>query len=227
MATSQLATSLTSVLSGISATTVEAGVAIAGAAIAALPLVLLAVGWRRVRLSFRGSRGVGTVTRVGRTGPRTTKAQVSFGTADGGEASVRLSVPPGTRAGDRLDIRYERARPEFATNRSAPAVILHFLLPVGALAAVGLAGVAGTLYTSAEGGFTAFSNGYAVVVLAVLGLYAFFVGYLRYSELSHHDPEVTGQTAAALRGSSPAGAVLTPTLVGAVLFAGAVVLAWR
>jgi hypothetical protein len=229
MATPSLAISLTSVLSGISAATVETGVAILGAAIAALPLLLLGVTWRKVLLSFRGCGAVGTVTGIDQTGssPGQARAQVSFRAGDGREVVAHLNVHKRTRAGDRLDIRYDPARPESATNRSARAVITRFLLPVGTLAAVGLAGVAGTLYTAAAGGFGAFSNGYAVVVLVVFGLYAFFVSYLRYAGITRQGPGMTGQTVMALPGSSAVGAVLAPTLVGAVLLAGAVVLAWN
>lgn len=171
-------------------------------------MVLLGVGWRRVLLSFRGSAAVGTVTGIGGAGPPSGRAQISFRTASGKDVGVRLNVPKRTRAGDQLEIRYDPARPEFATNRSASAVVARFLLPVVTLAAVGLAGVAGTLYTAGAGGFDAFSDGYAVVVLAVFGLYAFFVSYLRH-------------------GSSVAGAAAAPMLVGAVLLTGAVVLAWK
>lgn len=228
MATSSLAISLTSVLSGISAATAETGVAILGAAIAALPLVLLGVTWRKVLLSFRGCAAVGTVTRIDRAGspPGQAWAQVSFRAGDGAEIVVRLNVHKRTHAGDRLDIRYDPASPQSATNRSARAVVTRFLLPVGTLAAVGLAGVAGTLYTAAAGGFDAFCNGYAVLVLVVFGLYAFFVSYLRYAEFSR-GAGMTGEPPMALPGSGVVGAVLVSTLTGAALLAGAAVLAWK
>lgn len=225
MATSPLAISLTSVLGGINTGTAEAGAAILAAAIAAVPLVLLAALWSRARLSFRGSAAVGTVTRTEPAGARMCRAHISFTTADGTEVTVPLNASRRTRPGDRLGIRYDPAKPEFATNRSAGVVVTHFLLPTGALAAVGLAGVAGTLYTSATGGFDAFVNGYAVVVFVVIALAAFFVSYIRYGE--HHDRvhDVPGQTATVTRGSGTAGAILTPVLVGVIMLALAVVFA--
>jgi hypothetical protein len=225
MATPPLAISLTSVLGGINAATVETGVTVLAAAIAALPLVLLAALWSRVRLSFRGSAAVGTVTRTEPAGPRLCRAYISFVTAGGTQVTVPLNASRGTRPGDRLGIRYDPARPEFATNRSAGAVVTHFLLPAGTLAAVGLAGVAGTLYTSAAGGFDAFVNGYAVVVFVVIAAIAFFVSYIRYGEHRDRVHDVPGQTATVTRGSGTAGAIVAPVLVGAVMLALAVVFA--
>jgi hypothetical protein len=225
MAAPPLAISLTSVLGGINTATVEAGLAVLAAAIAAIPLVLLAALWRRVRLSFRGSAAVGTVTRTEPAGARMCRAYISFATADGTEVTVPLNASQRTRPGDRLGVRYDPAKPEFATNRSAGAVVTHFLLPTGTLAAVGLAGVAGTLYTSATGGFDAFANGYAVVVFVVIALIAFFVSYIRYGEHSDRVHDVPGETATVTRGSGTAGAILAPILVGAVMLAFAVVFA--
>ncbi len=225
MATPPLAVSLTSVLGGINAATVETGVAILAAAIAAIPLVLLAALWSRVRLSFRGSAAVGTVTRTEPAGGRMCRAFISFATADGSQVTVPLNASQRTRPGDRLGIRYDPAKPEFATNRSAGAVVTHFLLPIGMLAAVGLTGLAGTLYTSATGGFDSFLNGFAVVVFVVAALIAFFVSYIRYGEHDERVQDVPGQTATVTRGSGTAGTILAPILVGAVMLAFAVVFA--
>jgi hypothetical protein len=225
MATPPLAISLTSVLSGVNAATVETGVAVLAAAITALPLLLLGVLWSRVRLSFRGSVAVGTVTRTEPAGPRMCRAHISFAAAGGTQVTVPLNASPRTRPGDRVGIRYDPARPEFATNRSAGAVVTHFLLPAGTMAVVGLAGVAGTVYTSAAGGFDTFANGYAVAVFAVIALIAFFVSYVRYGERQDHVHDVPGQTATVTRGSGQAGAILAPVLVGVVMLAFAVVFA--
>jgi hypothetical protein len=224
MVSGPLAISLTSMLSGINAATAEAGVAILGAVIAALPLVVVGALWRKVVLSFRGSHAVGTVTRTGPAGPRMCRAYISFETADGKEVTVPLTASWRTRPGDQLGIRYDPAKPEFATNRLPAAVVTHLLLPAGTLAAVGLAGVAGTLYTSATGGFDAFLNGYAVVVFTVIALIAFVVSYIRYRERRDRVPEVPGQTAAVTHGSG-AGAVLAPVLIGAVMLTFALLFA--
>ena len=141
MPTSTLAISLTSVLSGINTAAAEAGLAIFGGLVAALSLVLIGAVWRRALLSFRGSRAVGTVTRTEPAGPRTCRAYISFEAGDGREVTVALNVGQRTRTGDRVDVWYDPARPEFATNLSAPAASAR-LLPLAALAAVGLAGVA-------------------------------------------------------------------------------------
>jgi hypothetical protein len=214
---------LTSVLSGINTAAAETGVAIFGGLVAALSLVLIGAVWRRARLSFRGSRAVGTVTRTGPAGPGMCRAYISFEAGDGREFSAVLNAPQRTRTGDRLDIWYDPARPEFATNRSAPAVIAR-LLPLAALAALGLAGVAGTLYTSAAGGFDAFSNGYIVVVFAVAALIAFFGSYIRYGDRRDRVSGGVGQTVAGARGPGT-GPVLAPAFVGVVLLAVAVVFA--
>jgi len=221
MASSPLSVSLTSVLSGINAATAEAGVAIIGGLIAALALVLIAAVWRSALLSFRGSRALGTVTRTEPAGPRMCRAHICFAAGDGREVNATLNMPLRTRAGDRLEIRYDPARPESPTDRSALATVTR-LLPLAVLAAVGLAGVAGTLYTSARGGFDAFSNGYAVALFSVIAVVAFFVSYVRYGE--RRVLGRPGPTAAVPRGSG-AGAVLVPILVGAIMLAFAVIFA--
>jgi uncharacterized protein DUF3592 len=212
MPTSPLAISFTSVVSGINTVAAETGVAIFGGLVAALSLVLIGAVWRRARLSFRGSRAVGTVTRTEPAGPRMCRAYISFQAGDGREVSAALNAPQRVRTGDRLDIWYDPAKPEFATDLSAPAVVAR-LLPLAALAAVGLTGLAGTLYTSAKGGFDAFSNGYIVVVFVVAALVAFFGSYIRYGERHNGVSAAFGQTVAA------------PVFVGVVLLAFAVVFA--
>lgn len=223
MATSPLAISLTSVLGGVNTAAAETGVAIFGALVAALSLVLIGAVWRRALLSFQGSRAVGTVTRTEPAGPGLCRAYISFQAGDGREVSAALNAPQRTRAGDRIDIWYDPARPQFATNRSAPAVIAR-LLPLALLAAVGLAGVAGTLYTSATGGFDSFSNGYIVVVFVAAALVAFFGSYVRYGERGDRVSGNASQTVTVARGPG-AGPVLAPIFVGVVLLAVAVVFA--
>lgn len=223
MALSPLSISLTSVLGGISAGAAEIGVAIFGGLVAALSLVLIGAVWPKALLSFRGSRAVGTVTRTEPAGPRMCRAFIAFETGDGKAVTMPLNVAKRTRAGDRINIWYDPAKPEAATDLSAPSVIAR-LLPLVMLAAVGLAGVAGTLYTSVTGGFNAFSNGYIVVVFAVAALVAFFSSYIRYGERRDRDSRATGQAVAVASGPS-AGAILAPAFVGVVLIAFAVVFA--
>jgi hypothetical protein len=225
MATAPLAISLTSVLGGISTATAESGVAVLAAMIAGIPLLIVGTLWKKVLLSFRGSAAAGTVTRTEPAGGRQCRVHISFVTADGTQVTVPLTASQRTRPGDRVGIRYDPAKPEFATNRLAGEVVTHFLLPIGALIAVGLAGLIGTLYTSATGGFDGFLNGYAVVVFVVIAVYAFWMSYLRYGERDDQVQDVPGETATATRGSASAGAILTPILVGLIMLALAVIFA--
>jgi hypothetical protein len=225
MVTPPLAISLTSVLSGINAVTVEAGAAVSAGMIAAIPLLVLGALRRKVVLAFRGSAAVGTVTRTEPAGGRMCRVQVAFATAAGANVTVALTASQHTRPGDRVAIRYDPAKPEFATNRLAGFVVTHLLLPAGALVAVGLAGLIGTLYTSATGGFDGFLNGYAVVVFVMIALIAFFVSYLRLAERHDRVEDVPGETATVTQGSATAGTILTPIFVGLIMLAFAVVFA--
>jgi hypothetical protein len=213
----ETATGLTSALGGISNLGAEAGVAIFSMAFAAVPLMMLAFLWRRVLASFGGRAAEGTVTQVERSSARLMKVHVTFRASDGREISVPLAVAPGARAGDTVHIRYNPARPEVATNRTAPAVTTHVLLPLGALAAVGLTGLVGTFWSVATGGFDGFLSAYAIVVFAAFGAISLFVAYGRYAEIKAAQP-VTGP-------SLKAGNVLGPTLAGLILIAAAALLA--
>lgn len=96
--------------------------------------------------------------------------------------------------GDTLRIHYNPAKPESATTRSAQSVSTRILLPLGVAAAVGLAGVVGSLYTASSGGFNGFFGGYAVTVLAAVALYCFLSTYWRHTDLSwwHERAVATG-----------------------------------
>jgi Protein of unknown function (DUF3592) len=175
---------VTSVLSAFGAGEIEFGAAILGLVIAALPLAMLGAWRRRMLLSFRGRRTVGKVTRVERTGPRTWQAHLSFRAGEGSEISVACSVPQRTRPGDSVRIRYDRAHPELATTRSAVNMALLIVLPLTAVAALGLVGVFGTLYTAGAGGFDSFINGYFIALFIAIALFCFYSAYLRYVRIS-------------------------------------------
>jgi len=179
-----LAISPVSVLSGINTAAVEAGLALTGAAIAVLPLLILGLLRRKILVGFRGRRTVGKVTGVERTGARAWQARIAFHAADGGEVSVQCTVPQRTRAGDSIGIRYDPVRPQEATIRSAASISLRLLLPLGTLAVAGLVGLFGSLYTSGTGRFDTFFDYYVIVVLALVALFCFFSTYLRYVQIS-------------------------------------------
>jgi hypothetical protein len=202
--TAEPATSLTTLLNGLRTVEAEAGLSILGALIAALPIVLLASLRRRILAAFRGQAAEGTVTQaevLSATGG--VKAHVKFHTSDGRKIDVPLKMAPGVRVGDTVPIRYDRARPEAATNRTATAVATHILLPLGAFAAVGLAGPIGTFWGIAAGDFNGFSNVYLIVLLLTSAAFAFLSAGIRYAETTAAQLP-TGRIAAARSARGPA-----------------------
>jgi Protein of unknown function (DUF3592) len=204
-------TSMTSVLSGISTVEFEAGTVTIGAVIAALPLTILGFLWSRVLVSFRGQAAEGTVAQTERSTARSVKAQVKFRASDGREISLPLNMAPTVGVGDTVHLRYNPARPEVATNRTAGTVTTHVLLPLGTLATVGLIGLVGTFWSVATGRFDGFVSAYAVVVFLTISAYTFLIAYIRYAEVRAARPSAGRLSAArSVRG---------PTFVGLFLLA--------
>jgi hypothetical protein len=210
------ATSLTSVLGGISNTEAEAGSAIFSILFAAVPLTLIAAVWRRVLVSFGGQATEATVTGIERSTARTVKSHIKFPASDGREINVTLSMPSRVHVGDTMHIRYDPARPEVATDLTARASAIR-ILPLFAFAAVGLVGVVGTFWSTGTGTFTGFSNGYVIMVLVAFAVVSFFGAYVRYADVKATQP-VTGR-------SLKAGNVLGPTSAGLILVGFAILFA--
>lgn len=215
--TAEPVTSLTTVINGLSDFEAELGLSILGALIAALPIVLLVTLRRQISAAFRGQSAEGTVTQT-EVWPasRSVKAHARFHTSDGREIDVPLKMAPSVRVGDTVPIRYDRARPEVATNRTATAVTTRILLPLGAFAAVGLAGPIGTFWGIAAGDFNGFSNVYFIVLILTFAAFALLSAGIRYAETTAAQPP-TGCIAAARSARGPAFAGLLLLALGVYL----------
>ncbi len=212
------ATSLTSVLGGVSTLEAEAGFAIIGMAIAALPLSLLVFLRRRILVVFRGRATEAKVTRIETSATRTVKAHLVFRAVDGREIDVPQNMAPGVHVGDTVRIRYDPARPDLANYRTAGATTIRILLPLVAFAAVGLLGLVGTFWSVGTGTFNGFSSAYFVVLLLTFAAFAFLTAGIRFTGADPAEPSA-GRRAAARN-------ALAPTLLGLVLLAFGVYVAF-